>query len=94
MSFPCNIPREANDVLYVFTLARNSRLIDYLAAALFRAWLKACSSGGHARTFTEFEYQTRDSWSTDEPKTQAPNYEFGPHTVDQGCRNQRMEYAG
>jgi hypothetical protein len=54
---------EANDVLYVLGLARNSRLIGYLESTMFRARMKACLTGGYAREFTEFEYQTRDSWS-------------------------------
>ncbi len=54
---------EANDVHYVFGLARNSRLVDYLETAMFRARLKSCLSGGYAREFSEFEYQTRNSWS-------------------------------
>jgi hypothetical protein len=54
---------EAENIFYVFGLARNSRLVDYLESTMFRARLKACLTGGHAREFTEFQYQTRDSWS-------------------------------
>jgi hypothetical protein len=55
---------EANNVSYVFGLARNSRLRDAIESTMFRAQLKACLTGGTAREFTEFQYQTRDSWST------------------------------
>ncbi|MBN1980728.1 MAG: IS1380 family transposase [Chitinivibrionales bacterium] len=55
---------EANDVLYVFGLAQNSRLCDAIDLSMFRARLRACMVGGHARDFTEFHYQTRESWST------------------------------
>lgn len=53
---------EENDVFYCFGLARNSRLLHYLEDALFRARLKACLTGGYAREFSEFYYQTRSSW--------------------------------
>jgi hypothetical protein len=55
---------EANDVLYCVGLARNSRLLENLDAAMFRARLKACLIGGYAREFADFSYQTRNSWST------------------------------
>jgi hypothetical protein len=55
---------ETNDVLYVLGLARNSRLLDHLESTMFHARLKACLTGGYARLFTEFQYQTLDSWST------------------------------
>jgi hypothetical protein len=54
---------EENDVLYVLGLARNSRLIGYLESTMFRARMKACLTGGHAREFTDFEFRTRNSWS-------------------------------
>jgi hypothetical protein len=54
---------EANNVFYTFGLACNSRLIAYLEPAMFRARLKACLTGGYARQFAEFNYQTRESWS-------------------------------
>jgi hypothetical protein len=54
---------EANDVFYGFGLARNSRLINYLESTMFRARMKACLTGGHAREFTDFEYRTRTTWS-------------------------------
>lgn len=53
---------EANNVYYSLGLARNSRLIALLDDALFRARLKACLTS-YAREFTEFQYQTRETWS-------------------------------
>jgi len=55
---------ENNEVHFCLGLARNSRLLEKLATAMFRARLAACLTGGHARIFTDFSYQTRDSWST------------------------------
>jgi hypothetical protein len=54
---------ENNDVFYCLGLARNSRLLEKLDDALFRARLTACLTGGYARVFTDFNYQTRDSWA-------------------------------
>jgi hypothetical protein len=54
---------EENGVFFVMGLARNSRLIGYLESTMFRARMKACLTGGHAREFTDFEYRTRNSWS-------------------------------
>jgi hypothetical protein len=50
-------------VYYCFGLARNSRLLEELQEAFFRARAKACLTGGVAREFVEFQYQTRESWS-------------------------------
>ena len=50
-------------VYYCFGLARNSRLLEELEEAFFRARAKACLTGGVAREFVEFQYQTRESWS-------------------------------
>ena len=50
-------------VYYCFGLARNSRLLQELQEAFFRARAKACLIGGVAREFVEFQYQTRESWS-------------------------------
>jgi Transposase DDE domain group 1 len=54
---------EANDVFYCFGLAKNARLLNNLDSVMFRARLKACLTGGYAREFGEFLYQTRSSWS-------------------------------
>jgi hypothetical protein len=54
---------EVNGVSYVLGLARNTRLLDYMQSSMFLARLKACLTGGYAREFTEFQYQTLGSWS-------------------------------
>ena len=54
---------EAHDVYYCLGLARNPRLIEQLEGEYFRARARACLTGGYARRFTEFDYQTRKSWS-------------------------------
>lgn len=54
---------ETNNVFYVMGLARNSRLLGLLESTMFRARIKACLTGGYAREFGEFLYQTRESWS-------------------------------
>jgi len=54
---------EANNIHYVFGLARNARLLDYLDSTMFHARLTACLTGGHTRKFTEFHYRTHKSWS-------------------------------
>lgn len=50
-------------VYYCFGLQRNARLEGLLADAMVHARARACLVGGTARVFTEFAYQTRDSWS-------------------------------
>jgi hypothetical protein len=54
---------EAHDVDYLFGLAKNSRLVEALAPALADAQARYLQTGVAARVFTEFDYQTRDSWS-------------------------------
>jgi len=54
---------EANDVRYVFGLARNARLEAEIAGELAQAEQKAAASGKAERVFKEFQYQTRTSWS-------------------------------
>jgi len=54
---------EAEDVYYCFGLARNPRLLRLCEQAMFSAKAMACLTGGYARQFTQFEYQTLDSWS-------------------------------
>lgn len=55
---------EGNRVYYCLGLARNARLEGMLAPALAAARQKHCLCGGaSSREFTEFEYQTLDSWS-------------------------------
>jgi len=51
-------------VYYCFGLAQNSRLLELAAAAMAQARARQILCGGAAvRVFTEFDYQTRDSWS-------------------------------
>ncbi len=54
---------EANNVHYVFGLARNARLEAEIAGELAEAEQKAATSGKAERVFKDFEYQTRTSWS-------------------------------
>jgi hypothetical protein len=54
---------EANGVEYVLGLARNERLRQLIEEAIEQAAAKQQQTGQAAREFTEFEYQTRESWS-------------------------------
>jgi hypothetical protein len=54
---------EQNRVDYVFGLARNQRLRRIIGTHLHQARLLHQSSGKAVRIFTEFDYQTRKSWS-------------------------------
>ena len=54
---------EANDVGYVFGLAKNDRLNAELAGDLAAAAEESAKTGKPARRFWDFTYRTRDSWS-------------------------------
>jgi len=54
---------EANNVHYLFGLARNQRLAKIIGAQMQQAHMLHQNTGKAARVFTEFSYQTRDSWS-------------------------------
>ncbi len=54
---------EANQVGYVVGLARNERLRSLLEEALAEAARRQQQTGRPARVFSEFGYQTRQSWS-------------------------------
>ncbi|HYN80534.1 MAG TPA: IS1380 family transposase [Gemmatimonadaceae bacterium] len=54
---------EANDVDYVFGLARNARLVDRIYIDLAWAEEAAQRSGRPERRFADFHWTTRDSWS-------------------------------
>jgi hypothetical protein len=54
---------EANQVGYVFGFARNERLRRIIDPQMQQAAALHCDSGQAARVFTEFAYQTNDSWS-------------------------------
>jgi hypothetical protein len=54
---------EENGVDYVVGLAQNARLLREIVAAGAQAAAQFQQSGKAARVFTEFDYQTRNSWS-------------------------------
>src|SRR6516225_7195482 len=54
---------EANGVHFLFGLAKNDRLIAMIAGELAQAEAKSRRTGKPARTFKEFRWTTRDSWS-------------------------------
>jgi hypothetical protein len=54
---------EGHEVDFVFGLARNTRLEAILAPQLREAAAEFKQTGQRARIFTEFQYETRDSWS-------------------------------
>jgi len=54
---------ENNAVDFVFGLARNSRLEAILAPQMREAAAEFKQTGQRARIFTEFQYETLDSWS-------------------------------
>jgi hypothetical protein len=54
---------EDNGVDYVFGLARNSRLLTEIEAALAEAEAAHAASGQPARQFRDLTYRTLDSWS-------------------------------
>lgn len=54
---------EANNVHYVFGLARNARLEAEIEGELAEAERRAAKSGKAERIFKEFQYKTRESWS-------------------------------
>jgi hypothetical protein len=54
---------EANGVHFLFGLAQNERLVAMIARELAQAEAKSRRTGKPARTFKEFRWQTRRSWS-------------------------------
>ncbi len=54
---------EANDVGYVFGLARNARLRKWIAAEAAAAKAAHTKTGRARRRFADFRYSTRQSWS-------------------------------
>jgi len=54
---------EQNRVDYLFGLARNPRLVDYIAIELAWAEDDAEKTGEPARRFADFRWTTKDSWS-------------------------------
>jgi Transposase DDE domain group 1 len=54
---------EANGVHFLFGLAQNERLVANIAAELARAEVRSRRTGKPARSFKEFTWRTRRSWS-------------------------------
>lgn len=54
---------ESNRVDYVLGLAKNERLIAHIGSQMEKAQELHVSTGRAARVFTEFTYETLDSWS-------------------------------
>src|SRR5438105_10827034 len=54
---------EANGVFFLFGLAKNDRLIAEIASELARAEKRSRRTGKPARSFKEFMWRTRRSWS-------------------------------
>jgi hypothetical protein len=54
---------EDNDVHFLLGLAKNERLVAMIADELAQAEAKSRRTGKPARTFKEFRWLTRDSWS-------------------------------
>lgn len=54
---------EAEQICYCLGLGKNSRLLELCEATLMRARITQCLCGGSVRCFTEFEYQTLQSWT-------------------------------
>jgi hypothetical protein len=93
---------EQNDVHYCFGLAKNSRLLKNLDNALFLARIKALTTGGNARLFTDFTYQTHNSWSKERrligkaeilPKGENPRFIVTNLPVDGFNQQQRERFT-
>lgn len=54
---------EAEQIHYCLGLGKNSRLLESCEEALMQARMTQCLCGGNVRCFTEFRYQTLQSWS-------------------------------
>ncbi|MGH7627630.1 MAG: IS1380 family transposase, partial [Gemmatimonadaceae bacterium] len=54
---------ETHGVEYVIGLAKNARLTAQIAPELAQAAAQCAATGEAARVFTEFPYQTRESWT-------------------------------
>jgi hypothetical protein len=54
---------EANGVHFLFGLTQNKRLVAMIAGELAQAEAKSQRTGKPARSFKEFRWQTRNSWS-------------------------------
>ena len=54
---------EENGVYYLLGLARNKRLVKAIGKELFRVRVRHQLTGAATRTFTQFYYRTRKTWS-------------------------------
>jgi len=54
---------EAHNLSYCLGLSKNSRLLELSEATLMQARITQCLCGGSVRCFTEFMYQTLQSWT-------------------------------
>jgi hypothetical protein len=55
---------EANDVFYLFGLAKNQRLLKVIGKQLHEAQVAFEQTGQASRVFHEFEWSTKNSWSS------------------------------
>jgi hypothetical protein len=53
---------EDHGVGFVFSLAKNKRLVKIIGRQLHESQVQFAATGKAARVFTEFDYQTRKSW--------------------------------
>jgi hypothetical protein len=75
---------EANDVQYVFGLAKNDRLIEKIKDELERAEAESRRTGKPARRFKDFKWRTVKSWSCERrvvAKAEWTNGEANPRYV-------------
>ncbi|HKM70854.1 MAG TPA: IS1380 family transposase [Stellaceae bacterium] len=75
---------EANDVHFLFGLAKNERLVAEIKSELERAEAKSRRTGEPARFFKEFKWMTRSSWSCERrvvAKAEFTNGEANPRFV-------------
>jgi hypothetical protein len=85
---------EANDVAYVFGLARNTRLVRAIGAEMQQARAEAEASGKPARRFKELRWTTRKSWSCERrvvAKAEWTQGEANPRFVVSHCRRRRSK---
>jgi hypothetical protein len=96
---------EANNVDFLFGLAKNARLLRELEPALEQAQQQFAQTGAPARVFHEFAYRTHDSWSRErrvvgkaEQLAKGPNPRFVVSSLTAAaCAGQALyeqEYCG
>ena len=54
---------EGRQIYYCLGLSKNSRLLELCQETLVRARTRQCLCGGSVRCFSEFQYQTLESWT-------------------------------